>query len=490
MKRIIHAFVLLFALTLVAGADGKPNFLVILCDDLGYADLGFTGSTEIKTPVLDKLAANGMEFTNGYVTHPYCGPSRAGLVTGRYQARFGLEINITNSPFDLHSGLPLTEKTFGDRLKTAGYRTGIIGKWHLGGSQPFHPNSRGFDYFYGFLAGGHCFMPEFVTTTKPLVDETGTCDIHANEGYYLPLERNGQWAEFDEYLTTALSRDAARFVKEGDEPFCLYLAYNAPHVPLEAPALTIEKYAHIADPNRRVYAAMIDEMDRGIGMVVQALQESGKLDNTLIFFLSDNGGVCAKPNYEGEVWADNGSFRKGKGSMLEGGSHVPFILHWPDGIPTPGKFEGLVSSLDIAATAVALGGGDTSGKPLEGVNLAPYLTGEKTGSPHDALFWRIRDGAAWCVRTPEGKLMLENWGSTEVQQYDMANDPYETKNIVGEAPEQRAQLAKLWNDWNEGNSPNVLLQSGEYKKKRLKLYEVLHQELKQKAEKRSAIIIE
>jgi arylsulfatase A-like enzyme len=470
-------------------AADKPNFLIILADDLGYRDVGFTGSKEIRTPNLDRLANNGLIFENGYVTHPYCGPSRAGLITGRYQARFGMEINVTHSPYDIHSGLPLEEKTFADRLKPAGYRTGIIGKWHLGAAYPFHPNNRGFDHFYGFLSGGHSYFPENTTTIRPLLKNDGTPHYSANEGGYLPLMRNNQAGEFTEYLTTALSREAAAFVSESDEPFCLYLAYNAPHGPMEAPKETFDKYGHIADWTRRTYAAMIDEMDQGIGMVVEALRESGKLDNTLIFFLSDNGGVTPKPGHENETWANNGPFRRGKGSLLEGGSHVPFILHWPNGIKEPGRFTGLVSSLDLAATAVALGGGDTSGEPLDGVNLAPYISGEKDGSPHKALYWRITDGISWAVRTESAKYLKENWGSTETELYDMVNDPYESTNIVKESPEIRKELAKLWNEWNSANKGNVLLQSGDYQKQRLKMYDDLFKKLQKKADKKRPKVI-
>lgn len=467
----------------------NPNFLIILADDLGYGDVGFTGSKEIFTPNLDTLARNGMVFNNAYVTHPYCGPSRAGLITGRYQARFGLEINLTYSPFDLYSGLPLTEQTFATRLKSAGYRTGAMGKWHLGAAEPYHPNQRGFDYFYGFLSGGHTYLPENVTTSYPLLLKNGNPHYSANEGCFLPLLQNNQAGKFDEYLTTSLSRDAADFVKKGKKPFCLYLAYNAPHGPLEAPAKTIAKYAHIKNPQRRVYAAMIDELDQGVGMVVDALKESGQFDNTLIFFLSDNGGVTAKPGHDAESWANNGPFRKGKGSMMEGGTHVPFIAHWPAGIKQPGTFNGLVSSLDIAATTVTLGGGDLSGKPMDGVNLTPYLKGDKTGSPHTALFWRSSNGAGWAVRTPTGKY-LKDGGEPHTELYDMENDPYETTDIANQAPEKRAELAKRWNEWNTGNQPTALLQAGEYQKKRLQMYEELHKELVKKAANSKPIVVQ
>lgn len=287
MLFILRAIVTVLVLSplLAISATEKPNILVILADDLGYGDLGFTGSDEIYTPRIDELASGGVVFNNAYVTHSYCGPSRAGLLTGRYQARFGMENNLSYSPFDPHAGIPETEQTFARRLQGAGYTTGIIGKWHMGAAPNHHPNNRGFDYFFGFLSGGHSYFPEDETIKAPLFTANGQPDYMVNEGGYLPLVRNEKGATHTEYLTTQMSRDAARFVQETDDPFMLYLSYNAPHAPLQAPQKIIDRYKHIKDPERRIYAAMIDAMDSGIGMVIDALKESGKYKNTLIFFL-------------------------------------------------------------------------------------------------------------------------------------------------------------------------------------------------------------
>jgi len=473
------------------GSESKPNFLIIMCDDLGYADTGFTGSTVVETPNLDRLAENGAIIHNGYVTHPYCGPSRAGFVTGRYQARFGSETNYSYSPYDIHQGLPLDEKTFATRLKPAGYRTGIIGKWHLGASHPFHPNSRGFDYFYGFLSGGHDFWPEMVDTHPELLLANGNPNYGHNEGCTQPLLRNTNAAEFEEYLTTALTKDAARFMKQSDKPFCLFLTYNAPHGPLHAPKELIEKYKAKGETgNRAAYLAMIESMDQGIGMLISALKESGKFDNTILFFLSDNGGVAPKVNHMNEDWADNGPLRKGKGSMYEGGSKVPFIVHWPDGIPAGLNYDYPVSSLDIAATAVALGGGDTSGHKMDGVNLIPHLNGENPEPPHEAIYWRVRDNNGWAIRTPTHKMLKEGYSQDGPQLFDMVNDPYESTNIIEQSPELRQQLAQMWNDWNAQNVSSVFLQAGEYQKARLNFYKELHEDLKAKAAARKLHVIE
>ena len=482
MIRVFFFLFLLFSFQCsISRADKNlPNILVILADDLGFADVGFTGSTEIQTPRLDNLALNGVICNNGYVTHPYCGPSRAGLITGRYQARFGMEINCSYSPYDLKMGLPLSEKTFADHLKEYGYRTGIIGKWHLGAAPPFHPNNRGFDYFYGFLSGGHTYFPNSVSTTHSLIQENGLPHYAANEGSFLPLVRNNNTAEFDEYLTRALSRDAVNFVTKSNDPFCLYLSYNAPHTPLEAPQETIDRYQHIEDWNRRVYAAMIDEMDQGIGTIVDALEVAGKLDNTLIIFLSDNGGVVPKPRHESENWANNKPFKGGKGSFLEGGIHVPFIFYWQDGLNSGVTYDGLVSALDIAPTLLSVAGGNVEAHNFDGVNIIPYLRGEIAGSPREALFWRESEGICWAVRTVNSKFLKRNWNDTVFEFYDMDSDPYEAINIIDKT-KNRDYLAALWNTWNAENQPNILLQSYDYQLKRQKMYEELYNDHEKKA---------
>ncbi|WP_158970164.1 sulfatase [Paraglaciecola sp. L3A3] len=471
-------FLLVLVTTSVTAKDERPNIIVILADDLGYNDVGFTGKTEINTPNLDKLAADGIIFENAYVTHPYCGPSRAGLITGRYQARFGMENNVSYSPYDKYMGLPLEQKNFANRLQEVGYQTSVFGKWHLGGAPHFQPNNRGFDYFYGFLDGGHNYMPGEVTV--------------GGEGYFLPIMRNTKVAEFDEYLTTALSNDAARYIaRSKDKPFLMYLSYNAPHAPLQAPQNFIDKYAHIKDKNRRIYAAMVDAMDEGVGRVVTALKDAGEFDNTLIFFLSDNGGVYPEEWLPTLDWADNSPFRRGKVALLEGGIHVPFIAHWPDKIAKGSKFKGLISSLDIAATAVALAGAKDGNNELDGVNLVPYMTGNKTGNPHQALFWRLEEGPnIYAVRTPEAKYMKQGLPGVGRSYFDMLADPTENNNLVDQFPAKQAKLASLWNEWNSKNTNSVLYQSWEYKKARNDFYDELHKKNLQQAKETKIDIIE
>ena len=458
-------------------SDERPNIIVILADDLGYNDVGFTGKTDIQTPNIDALANNGVIFKNGYVTHPYCGPSRAGLLTGRYQARFGMENNVSYSPYDKNMGLPLDEITFAKRLQKVGYKTSIIGKWHLGGAPHFQPNNRGFDYFYGFLDRGHNYMPGQVTV--------------GGDGYSLPLMRNKNVAEFDEYLTTALSRDAARFIGDNKaQPFMMYLSYNAPHSPLQAPEETIKKYSNIKNTKRQIYAAMVDEMDQGIGMVVDALKAHDEFDNTLIFFLSDNGGLYPDSWWPTFNWADNSPFRHGKVALMEGGIHVPFIAHWPNKIAKGLEFDGLVSALDIAATSVALSGADNSDGKLEGVNLIPFIDGQQTGSPHQALFWRLEEADnIWAVRSMTGKYMQQALPGVDRAYFDMVNDPSEQHNIVDKYPTAQAELAALWNDWNKSNKQNILFQANEYKHARELFYQQLFEQNLKEAKERKTYTI-
>jgi arylsulfatase A-like enzyme len=263
----------------------NPNIIIILADDLGYADVGFNGSKDIPTPNIDKIAKGGVTFTRGYVSYAVCGPSRAGLITGRYQDKFGFAKNPLLAPNDAAMGLPLTEETIADYLKQQNYTTTAIGKWHLGAHQTLRPNKRGFDEFYGFLSGGHRYFPEELTL-QDLSEIKSQFD-----GYKTKLLRNNTRVEETEYLTDAFSREAVSFVKrKGNNPFFMYLAYNAPHSPLQATDKYLNRFKDIKDPKRRTYAAMVSAMDDGIGLLLNQLEQQNLTNNTLIFFLSDNGG--------------------------------------------------------------------------------------------------------------------------------------------------------------------------------------------------------
>ena len=354
-----------------------PNVIIILADDLGYADVGFNGSKDIKTPHIDDIAKNGVVFSEGYVSYPVCGPSRAGLITGRYQDTFGFGKNPLFAPKDPNMGLPLSEQTIADMLKLSNYKTFAVGKWHLGAHESLRPMKRGFDEFFGFLTGGHRYFPH----EWDLEDET---KVKSQGGAYrTKLLRNEQRIEEKEYLTDALSRESVNFIeRNANSPFFIYLAYNAPHGPLQATEKYLNRFLEIESKNRRTYAAMVSAMDDGIGTIISKLKEKGIYDNTIVYFLSDNGG-----RLRGD--SDNGELRGKKGNLFEGGIRVPFVMQWPGQIKGGQTFDKPVSSLDIFATSKAI----TSPKiipknKLHGVNLIPFLKGEKKHSPHSNLFWR------------------------------------------------------------------------------------------------------
>ncbi|TWU55599.1 sulfatase-like hydrolase/transferase [Rubripirellula reticaptiva] len=449
---------LLVALSIAFGhcrADDRPNIVLIMADDMGYADAGFTGATDIQTPNLDALAASGVTFTNGYVTHPYCGPSRAGLLSGRYQHRFGFETNPAYDPSNPYMGIDPNETLFPKRLQQAGYRTGVIGKWHLGAAAPFHPNNRGFDYFYGFLGGGHDYFK--IDLREPV-----------KEGYTQALERNGKPAIFDGYLTTALSNDAVNFIQSSnEEPFFLYLAFNAPHSPLQAPADAIAKYSHIKDEKRRRYAAMVDTMDAGIGMVINALDTQGIRDNTLVFFLSDNGGPqSSKQQPTKGNGSSNSPFRGGKGNLYDGGIHVPFIASWPAQIEQGGVYDRPVISLDIAATAVALASSKSSpAKGMEGVNLIPLLQQSNENSPHDFLYWR-EGGTRWSILNSDRTKHVLDSAAGKPELFHLPSDVSEQVNRVNDEQSLAKELHAKWLAWNQSNVASRLDSYKKYHQKR------------------------
>lgn len=364
-----------------AEEEEPPNFVVILADDLGYADVGFQGLRDFATPNIDRLADRGVRFTNAYVSHPYCSPSRAGLLTGRYQHRFG---HVRNPKFRAGEGLPLSETLLPQALAEAGYVSGIVGKWHLGDAPRFHPLERGFDEFFGLLGGGHDYFK--------------SAGIYAGE-YLIPLEAHGEPIPVEGYLTEQLTQAAVDFVRHhAEQPFFLYLAYNAPHGPLQAPPSLLDRVSSIDDPRRQTYAAMVTSLDDGVGEVLALLEELGIGDGTMVFFLSDNGGPTPANA------SDNTPLRATKGTVYEGGVRVPFVLAWPGHLPAGRTYDAPVSALDIFPTAVAAAGVEAPTN-LDGVNLVPYLLGAEGAPPHEQLFWHSDEGDQFATRTAEHKLV-------------------------------------------------------------------------------------
>ena len=421
-------------LSLLAAALGgaekpRPNILVSVSDDHGYADVGFNGGQAVATPHLDALAASGVRCTSGYVTHPFCSPTRAGLLTGRYQQRFGHENNPAYDPTNAQAGLPLTEKLLPQFLREAGYRTGWIGKWHLGATPAHAPWNRGFEQTYGFIGGGHMFSG---------------WSINAQKEYNVPLTRDGQATpDVPAHLTETLGREAAGFIRRNaGAPWMLYLAFNAPHTPHQPTAEREQKFATIADPVRRKCLAQISLLDDAIGTVTQALAASDQTRDTLVFFFSDNGGTPPS------LGADNTPLRGNKGMVYEGGIRVPFVVSWPAQLKAGSVYAEPVSSLDVAATALALAGVPApTERKLDGVNLVPFLKGEASGLPHPNLFWRTGGGQSYAVRAGSWKLVRH--GKQPDELYDLSKDIAEARNLAAAQPEVVARLSAELTGWNQ-----------------------------------------
>ena len=418
----------------VFSAETRPNILVIVSDDQGYADAGFNGCKDIPTPQLDALAKSGVRCTSGYVTHPFCSPTRAALLTGRYQQRFGHENNPAYKPKDASEGLPLTEKLLPSYLATAGWKTGWVGKWHLGATPEHAPWKRGFAESFGFIGGGHQYVG-----WQP-----------KNEEYNIPIVRDGQSVEVPEHLTARFGSEASAFIqRHAAEPWFLYLAFNAPHSPHQPTPEELAKFSGVEHPDRRKYAAQIGLMDDAIGKILQQLESTGQRQRTLIFFFSDNGGPLAQNRAAGP---SNTPLRGGKGTLFEGGVRVPFVISWPGTLPAGQDFDAPVSSLDVFATSLALAGVPMPADvPHDGVNLIPFLKGDNKEAPHTRLFWRVGGGTAHAMRHGNWKLIRAKDKPPEL--YDLAADVSESKDQAAAHPEVVARLVGDLDRWNKELSP-------------------------------------
>jgi arylsulfatase A-like enzyme len=407
--------------------SSQPNVIVIISDDAGYIDFQCYGGREIPTPNIDRLAASGVRCTNGYVTASVCAPSRAGLMTGRYQQRFGHEFNGPNSPVPGYSmadmGLDPAELTMGNRMQEAGYHTIALGKWHLGEQPGHHPLQRGFDEFYGFLAGARSYFPSDDPAERHMLRQGNTVLSEPDNVHY---------------LTDDLTDRAVEFIdKNQDRPFFMYLAYNAVHNPMEGKPEIIDRFGNITDTKRRTYAAMMASLDEGVGRVMETLDREQLTDNTLIFFVNDNGGATGNAS-------DNGPLRGMKGSKWEGGIRVATLLSWPGTLPANTEYHQPVSSLDFLPTALA-----AAGKPLpadnqlDGVNLLPYLSGDNTNAPHDILFWRR--GVAAAVRRGPWKIIRSEGNPTLL--FNLERDQSEQNNLAEQHPEIMQELLAALVNW-------------------------------------------
>lgn len=407
------------------------NVVLILADDLGYADVGYHGGTEIPTPNIDRLAQSGVYFTNGYVTGSVCGPTRAGLISGRYQQRLGAQNNVGPRRISEHTpyGLPLDVTTLAERFKTLGFATACFGKWHLGGEilfdQRLFPTNRGFDEFYGFLEGAARYE-----------------DVHNVERKYIrgTTVLDGE----TDYYTEAIGREALDFIdRHQDERFFLYLPFNAVHAPMQAAPKDLERMAHIGDPDRRKLAAMLVSMDDQIGKVLDSLEAKGLSENTLVVFLSDNGGNPA------DNFSLNHPLRGRKTQAYEGGIRIPFCMSWPDVIAPNGKRDDPISSLDIFPTALTAAGGTVEDAwQLDGINLTPYFHSNENIAER-TLYWKERNHRA--LRQGDWKLVQhfdQPW-----QLFNLSNDLSEQHDLAAKEPERVETLKRSYTAWDTKNKP-------------------------------------
>ena len=406
----------------LAADKARPNIIVIVADDMGYAEMGCQGNKDVPTPHIDSLAKNGVRFTSGYVSCPVCSPTRAGLLTGRYQQRFGHEFNPGPAQqASTQFGLPLTEVTLASRLKSAGYATGMVGKWHLGYQPAYHPLQRGFDEYFGFLGGAHSYLEARADKANPVL-----------RGLEPVAEK--------EYLTDALTREAVAFIDRHQKgPFFLYLTYNAVHNPLQATAKYLDRFQEIKEEKRRTFAAMLSAMDDGIGQVLEKLRSAQLEQNTLVFFVSDNGGPT--PNTSSR----NDPLRGYKGQVLEGGIRVPFLMQWKGRLPEGRTYDQPVIALDIHPTALAAAGlPRPADAKFDGVDLLPFVTGQNNRPPHEFLFWRFVPQSA--VRWGDWKLVKQ--GNDPPMLFNLALDIGEKSDLAAQKPDKTKELETALKNWN------------------------------------------
>ncbi|MCF8715623.1 sulfatase-like hydrolase/transferase [Joostella atrarenae] len=433
------------------GTNSKTNFILIVADDLGYGDLSFTGSKQIKTPNIDELAETGVFFSNAYVSAPVCSPSRAGFLTGINQVSFGYDNNLGgNQPgFDPeYRGLPVEQKTIANHLKEYGYVTGLIGKWHLGYEEQFYPTNRGFDEFWGYRGGSHDYFSG--------VDKNGNATIECN--YKTPQKIT--------YITDDKGDECVDFIRRHkNESFFLYASFNAPHTPMQALKEDLEVYKHIQNEKRRTYAAMVHRLDLNVGKIVKSIEEEKLAENTVIVFISDNGGPV-KTN--GSI---NAPYNGKKGTLLEGGIHIPFIVNWKGRLPEGRKIEQSISSLDIAPTFINIAKGDKkrleSDSSFTGESLMPILEGGEDEALHKTLMWKFTISAAikednWkLIRIPDRLPML----------FNLTEDVSEEHNVVLENLDIAERMLKKLGNWEVRLPHPLFLENAMWKKIQLDQYD-------------------
>ncbi len=426
-----------------------PNIVLLFSDDAGYADFGFTGSAEIKTPNLDALARRGVIFTSAYVSDPTCGPSRAGLLTGQYQQKFGYHENNVPGYMSPASkllgddmGLPVDQLTMGDYLQQAGYKTALFGKWHLGGADQYHPTVRGFDTFYGFRGGRRSYWAH--DDTNPAAD---SLDL---------MERGfGNFQEHEGYLTDVLADETIDFIKASqNQPFFALVSFNAPHTPLNATEDDLAQFPELSG-DRKTYAAMMLAMDRASGAILDTLDELGLAENTIVVFTNDNGGPTDQNSGSNLPYAGT------KSNHLEGGIRVPYVLRWPARIEGGQTFDDPVSTLDLLPTFIAAARPDAPlPDAVDGVDLIPFVTGGADNKPHDYLFWKKDTRAA----VLHGDWKLIRYGDRPAELFNLAVDPAEQNDLSSVNPELTKDLFHKIYEWELGLERPLWMLKQEYEK--------------------------
>jgi len=405
----------------VARASEKTNIVILFADDLGYGDLGVQGDTPAVTPNIDKMAADGVRLTNYYSNHPVCSPSRAALMTGIYQHRMGFEFNSgTPQNTSPKFGIALDVPTLPERLKAVGYATGMFGKWHVGFRPETQPTARGFDAFYGFLSGASAYTPEGLGGQRRSSIMRGT-----------------EPAPMPAHTTEAFADEAVRFIRTNkDRPFFVYLPFNAVHAPMDTTGAYYDRFKSVEDKTRRTHLAMLAALDDAVGRVLATLKQEGLEENTLVFFASDNGGPTQ------QTTSSNGPLNGVKGLVLEGGIRVPAIVQWKGKLPAGKVVNTAAMGFDITATALSAAG-VLPKTGLDGVDLYPYLAGEKTADAHKALFWR--SGAQGAVRSGKWKLVKngDKW-----HLFDLSTDIGERKDLATQDARKLEELKAAWTDWS------------------------------------------
>jgi len=462
MTRLLLAVCLLLGLSaLTAQAADRPNIIIFLADDLGYADIGVNGCKDIPTPHVDAIAKNGVRFTDGYAAHPVCSPSRAALMSGMYQHRFGFEHNSGPERYAAPNfGMPRDVPSLAEKLKAAGYATGMVGKWHIGFKEGLRPHERGFDFHFGFLSGARSYVPNNPRELDPIV-------------------RNGTPVKDEkEYLTDAFARESVEFISRSkDKPFFLYVAFNAVHSPLEATEKYEARFPHITDRKRKTYAGMLSALDDAVGRVMAKVRELGQEENTLVFFYSDNGGPTP------ETSSRNDPLRGYKGQMFEGGIRVPFVMQWKGKIPAGQTYREPVMGFDCHATALAAANVDVSLREtnvlprsdratLDGVNLLPFVTSFnpqpqarndgasateaedprlrlRVKRPHEQLFWRA--GSQHAARVGDWKLVDTRTAAPML--FNLRDDIGEQHDLAASHSDKLQELQAAFAQWEKGTQP-------------------------------------